>query len=56
MAIEPMCGKWASSRDDLGHPELFCIPVVTSVLSSSWDSVLGDCLEFHEANRGSFRV
>ena len=26
MATEPMQGKWASSRDDLGYTELFCIP------------------------------
>ena len=26
MAMEPMQGKWASSRDDLGYTELFCVP------------------------------
>ena len=26
MAMEPMNGKWASSRADLGYTELFCIP------------------------------
>ena len=26
--MEPMKGKWASSRVDLGYPELFCIPDV----------------------------
>ena len=25
-AIEPMKGKWASSRVDLGYTKLFCIP------------------------------
>ena len=28
IAIEPMKGKWASSRLDLGYTELFCIPEV----------------------------
>ena len=46
MAMEPMKGKWASSRVDLGYTELFCIPEVTSVFHSSCDSVLGDSLEF----------
>ena len=41
MAIEPMQGKWASSRVDLGYTELFCIPEVTLVFFSSCDSVLG---------------
>ena len=54
--MEPMQGKWASSQDDLWYTDLFCVPDVTSVLSSSCDSVLGDCLEFHQANRGSLRV
>ena len=56
MAMEPMQGKWASSRVDLGYNELFCIPEVTSVSFSSCGSVLGDTLEFHQANRGSLRV
>ena len=56
MAMEPMQGKWASSRFDLGYTELFCIPEVTSVFLSSWDSVPGDSLEFHQANRGSLSV
>ena len=56
MAMEPMLGKWASSRVDLGYTELFCIPEVTSVFFSSCDSVLGDSLEFHQANRGSLHV
>ena len=29
IAMEPMKGKWASSRVDLGYTELFCIPEVT---------------------------
>ena len=55
MATEPMQGKRASSRVDLEYTEIFCIPEVTSVFFSSSDSVLGDSLVFHQANRGSFR-
>ena len=50
IAMEPMKGKWASSRVDLGYTELFCIPEVNSVLLSSWDSGLGDSLVFHQAH------
>ena len=39
--MEPMKGKWSSSRVDLGYTELFCIPDVTSVFISSCDGVLG---------------
>ena len=35
IAMEPMKGKWASSRVDLGYTELLCIPEVTAVLLSS---------------------
>ena len=28
IAVEPMKGKWASSRVDLGYTKLFCIPDV----------------------------
>ena len=45
--MEPMKGKWASSRVDLGYTELFCIAEVT-VFISSCDSVLGDYLVFHQ--------
>ena len=31
--MEPMKGKWASSRVDLGYTELFCIPEVHQCLS-----------------------
>ena len=54
--MEPMKGKWASPRVDLGYTELFCIPEVTSVFISSCDSVLGESLVFHQENRGSLRV
>ena len=50
IAMEPMKGKWASSRVDLGYNKLFFIPDVTSVFFSSCDSVLGDSLVFHKAN------
>ena len=42
IAMEPMNGKWASSRVDLEYTELFCIPEVTSMLISSCDSVVGN--------------
>ena len=48
IAMEPMKGKWASSRVDLGYNELFCLPEVTSVFISSCDSVLRDSLVFHQ--------
>ena len=56
MATEPIQGKWASSRVDLEYTELLCIPEVISVFFSSCDSVLGDSLEFHQANQGFLRV
>ena len=40
IAMEPMKGKWASSRGDIGYTELFCIPEVTAVFLSSCDSFL----------------
>ena len=45
--------KLASSQFDLGHTDLFCIAEVTSVFFSSCDSVVGDSVEFNQANRGS---
>ena len=48
--MEPMKGKWASSPVDLGYTELFCIPEVTAVILSSWDSGLGFSLVFHQAH------
>ena len=56
MVMEPMKGKLASSQFDFGYTEQFCIPRVTSVFISSWDSFVGDSLEFNQANRGSLRV
>ena len=51
--MELMQGKLASCQIDLGHTDLFCVPEVTSVFFSSGDSVVMDCLEFNQANRGS---
>ena len=50
IAMEPMKGKWASSRVDMGYTKLFCIPEVTARLNSSSDSGLGDSLVFHKAH------
>ena len=56
VVLEPKQGKLASCQFDSGYTEKFCIPGVTSVFFSSCDSVVGDTLEFNEANRGSLRV
>ena len=56
MVMEPMQGKFASSQFDLGHTDLFCLPEMTSVFSSSGDSVVGYSLEFNQANRASLCV
>ena len=56
MVIEPMHGNLASSQFDLGHTDLFCVSEVTSVFFSSGDSVVGDSLEFNQANRSSLCV
>ena len=56
MVMETMQGKLASSQFDLGHTYVFCIPEVTSVFFSFGDSVVGDSLEFNQANRGSLWV
>ena len=56
IAREPVHGKGTTSQINLGYTELFCVPEVTSVFFSSCDSVLGDSLEVHQANRGSLRV
>ena len=54
--LEPMQGKLASSQFYLGHTDLFCVPEVTSLFFSSCDSVVGDSLEFNQANRDSLCV
>ena len=52
--MEPMNGKWASSRVDLGYTKLFCIPDMTSVFISACDRVLGDSLVFHQENEAPY--
>ena len=42
--MEPMKGKWASSRVDLGYTELFCIPEVHKCSSSFVTVFLGTLL------------
>ena len=54
MVMEPMQGKLASSQFDLEYTKRFCFPVLTSVFFLSCDSVVGDSLEFSQANQGSF--
>ena len=56
MVMDPMQGKFASSQFDLEHTDQFCVPEVTSVFFSSCDSVVGDSLEFNQANRDSLCV
>ena len=56
VVMEPMQGKLVSSQFDFVYTEKFCIPGVTSVFFSSCDSVVGNSLEFNQANRGSLRV
>ena len=51
-----MQGILASSQFDFGYTGQFCIPGVTSVFFSSFDSVVGVSLEFSQGNRGSLRV
>ena len=56
MDMEPMQGKLASSQFDLWYTKLFCVPELILVIFSSCDSVVGDSLEFNQANRGSLCV
>ena len=56
MVMEPIQGKLASSQFDLWHTDLFSIPEVTSFFFLSCDKVVGDSLEFNQANRGSLCV
>ena len=50
VVMEPMQGKLASSQFDFGYTEQYFIPGVTSVFFLSCDSVVGDSLEFNQAN------
>ena len=54
--MDPMKGKCASSWVDLRYTNQFCVPEVTSEFFSSCDSVVGDSVEFNQANRGSLCV
>ena len=54
--MEPVNGKWASSRVDLGYTEIFCIPEVHQCSSLFFENVPGDSLVFHQENRGSLPV
>ena len=56
IGMEPMKGKFVSSQVNLRHTKLFFTPEVTSVFFSSCDSVLGDSLVLHQANRSSICV
>ena len=38
----------------MGYTNQFCVPEVTSEFFSSCDSLVGDSLEFNQANRGSY--
>ena len=49
MVMETMHGKLASSKFDLGHTDLFCVPEVTPVFFSFCDSVVGDSLLLNQA-------
>ena len=55
-AMDSMKGKCVSSGVDLGCTNQFFVPEVTSVFFSSCDSLVGDSLEFNQANRGSLYV
>ena len=56
LALETMQGNQASSQVDVGYTELFRIPVVISVSFQTCDSVLGEFLEFHQANQGFLQL
>ena len=56
MVMDPVQGQLASSQFDFGHTDLLCVPEVTSVFFSSGDSVVGESLDFNQANRGSLCV
>ena len=52
--MDSMKGKCASSCVDLGYTNQFWFREVISEFFSSCDSLVGDSLEFNQANRGSF--
>ena len=49
-------GYWPHLNLIFGYTEQFCIPGVTSVFFSSCHSVVGESLDFNQANRGSLHV
>ena len=55
-AMISMKGKCASSWVDLWYTNQFFVPEVTSVFFLSCDRLVGDSLEFNQANRGSLCV
>ena len=55
MVMEAKQGKLASSQFDLEPTDIICVHEVTSVFSSC-DNVVGDSLQFNQANGGSLRV
>ena len=56
MPLEPMQWNRASSQFDLVHTVLFHFSSVISVSFCTCDSVLGNSLEFRQANQDSIRV
>ena len=48
--MEPMKGKWVSSRVVLWYTQLFCIPEETPGFLSSYDIGVGDSLVYHQAH------
>ena len=49
IALKPMQGNQSSFRVDLGYPDLFHIPAVTSVSLETCEGFLGDSEEFCQA-------
>ena len=56
IALDPIEGSRAASRVDLGYTEKFHIPLVTSVSFVTSEGLLGDSLEFQQANQGALHV
>ena len=55
-AMEPMKGKWDSSRVDLGFTELFCIPEVIAVFLLSCEMKGEPAFKSLQGNPAIFRV
>ena len=49
-ALDPIERNRVSSQVDLGYTKLFHIPLVTSVSFVTSEGLLGDSLEFQQAN------